>query len=380
MKSLSFIFKASIAGFFIAAIILLWMWPEGENGSLGQAPILPSTPSLNEQPAPAAGAYGSGPFSYAGAVDQASPSVVNIYTSRTIRESVNPLFERFFNMNTPQRSRKQTGLGSGVIFTANGYIITNYHVVKSAEDIRVSLYDGRDYPAKFIGADPETDLAILHIDIQDLSAIRLGDSNKLRVGDVVLAIGNPFGVGQTVTLGIVSATGRDHLGLNTFENFIQTDAAINPGNSGGALVNARGELVGINTAIFSQSGGSHGIGFAIPVDMAIAVLDQISRHGKVIRGWLGVEARDLPPSILQQLPVPGVLVAGIFQNGPADRAGLQRGDVITEINRTATTNTRILLSLISDKTPGTELVIKVWRNNQPLEIKAQLMERPPLQS
>jgi serine protease DegS len=380
MKSLSFIFKASIAGLFIAAIILLWMWPAGESNNPDQAPLMPSTPALNDQPASPATDYGSGPYSYAGAVDQASPSVVNIYTSRTVRESVNPLFERFFNLNTPQRSRKQTGLGSGVIFTDNGYIITNYHVVKSAEDIRVSLYDGRDFAAKFIGADPETDLAILHIEIQDLSAIRLGDSNKLRVGDVVLAIGNPFGVGQTVTMGIISATGRDHLGLNTFENFIQTDAAINPGNSGGALVNARGELIGINTAIFSQSGGSHGIGFAIPVDMAKTVLDQISRYGKVIRGWLGIEARDIPPSLQQQLPAPGVLVAGIFQNGPADRAGLQRGDVITEINRTATTNTRILLSVITDNSPGTELTIKVWRNNQTVELKARLMERPPIQS
>jgi serine protease DegS len=380
MKSLSFIFKASIAGLFIAAIILLWMWPAGESDSPDQAPLLPSTPTLNDQPASPATDYGSGPYSYAGAVEQASPSVVNIYTSRTVRESVNPLFERFFNLNTPQRSRKQTGLGSGVIFTDNGYIITNYHVVKSAEDIRVSLYDGRDFAAKFIGADPETDLAILHIEIQDLSAIRLGDSNKLRVGDVVLAIGNPFGVGQTVTMGIISATGRDHLGLNTFENFIQTDAAINPGNSGGALVNARGELIGINTAIFSQSGGSHGIGFAIPVDMAKTVLDQISRHGKVIRGWLGIEARDIPPGLQQQLPAPGVLVAGIFQNGPADRAGLQRGDVITEINRTATTNTRTLLSVITDNSPGTELSIKVWRNNQTVELKARLMERPPIQS
>ncbi|HEX5055511.1 MAG TPA: trypsin-like peptidase domain-containing protein [Gammaproteobacteria bacterium] len=380
MKSLSFIFKASIAGFLIAGIILFWMWPHRSTRDLEQLPALPSTPSLNEEPAAPASAYGNGPFSYAAAVDQATPSVVNIYTSRTVRESVNPLFERFFNLNAPQRSRKQTGLGSGVIFTDNGYIITNYHVVKSAEDIRVSLYDGRDFPARFIGADPETDIAILHIDMHDLNAIRLGDSNRLRVGDVVLAIGNPFGVGQTVTMGIVSATGRDHLGLNTFENFIQTDAAINPGNSGGALVNATGELVGINTAIFSQSGGSQGIGFAIPVDMAKTVLDQISRHGKVIRGWLGVEARDLPPSILQQLPAPGVLVAAIFQNGPADRAGLQRGDVITEINRTPTINTRTLLSVITDNSPGTELTIKVLRNNQPLELKARLMERPPLQS
>jgi serine protease DegS len=380
MKSLSFILKASLAGFLLAAVILFAMWPRQDKRDLEQPPALPSTPYRSEQTSPPLTTQGSGPFSYAGAVDQATPSVVNIYTSRTVRESVNPLFERFFSLNTPQRSRKQTGLGSGVIFTPNGHIITNYHVVKSAEDIRVSLYDGRDFPARFIGADPDTDLAILHIDTQDLSPIRLGDSNRLRVGDVVLAIGNPFGVGQTVTMGIVSATGRDHLGLNTFENFIQTDAAINPGNSGGALVNARGELVGINTAIFSQSGGSLGIGFAIPVDMAKTVLDQITRYGKVIRGWLGIEARDLPPSLLQQLPVPGVLVAGIFQNGPADRAGIQRGDVITEINRIATTNTRTLLSVITDNRPGTELTIKVLRNNQLLEIKARLMERPPLQS
>src|SRR5688572_8289104 len=381
-SALLFALKAGVVGL-AAAFVLLLRRPEL---------ILPEPTTVEiQETAPVAltSRSAQGPYSYAAAVEKAAPAVVNINTAKVVTVRPNPFFDdpvfrQFFGRNLEDmvgpRQRVETSLGSGVIVSEQGFVITNHHVIREADAIQVALRDGRTAEAKVVGSDPDTDLAVLKINLTKLPTITLGQSERVRIGDVVLAIGNPFGVGQTVTMGIVSATGRNRLGINTFENFIQTDAAINPGNSGGALVNARGELVGINTAIFSQSGGSHGIGFAIPVDMAKTVLDQISRHGKVIRGWLGVEARDLPPSILQQLPVPGVVVAGIFQNGPADRAGLQRGDVIIEINRTPTTNTRTLLSVITDNTPGSELTIKVLRNNQPLELKARLMERPPLQS
>jgi serine protease DegS len=380
MKSLSFIFKAGLVGIIAAAVILLWLWP-----LTAQKPAeTPATePVPTGQDTAQQTALPSGPYSYATAVERASPSVVTIYTTRIVQQtqnpSINPLLERFFGYSARPRTRKESGLGSGVVFTDNGYILTNYHVIQQAQDVRVLLKDGRDFAAEFVGADPETDLAILRINAQGLHKIPLGESEHLRVGDVVLAIGNPFGVGQTVTMGIISATGRDHLGLNTFENFIQTDAAINPGNSGGALVNAEGELIAVNTAIFSPSGGSLGIGFAIPVDMAKIVLDQIIRHGKVIRGWLGVEGRDVPAHLQKQLPVQGVVVAGIYQNGPADLAGLRPGDIILEINGTAISDTRIMLHLISDNKPGAELAIKYWRNNEFFDTKAKLIQRPTVQ-
>jgi serine protease DegS len=380
MKSLSFIFKAGLVGIIAAAVILLWLWPLTTQKS-AETPATEPVPA-GQDSAPQT-ALPSGPYSYAAAVERASPSVVTIYTTRIVQQSqnpsINPLLERFFGYSARPRTRKESGLGSGVVFTDNGYILTNYHVIHQAQDVRVLLKDGRDFAAEFVGADPETDLAILRINAQGLHKIPLGESEHLRVGDVVLAIGNPFGVGQTVTMGIISATGRDHLGLNTFENFIQTDAAINPGNSGGALVNAEGELIAVNTAIFSPSGGSLGIGFAIPVDMAKIVLDQIIRHGKVIRGWLGVEGRDVPAHLQKQLPVQGVVVAGIYQNGPADLAGLRPGDIILEINGTAISDTRIMLHLISDNKPGTELAIKYWRNNEFFDTKAKLIQRPTVQ-
>ncbi|NIR61669.1 MAG: trypsin-like serine protease, partial [Gammaproteobacteria bacterium] len=235
------------------------------------------------------------PLSYADAVERAAPAVVNIYSAKVVTERVppfmnDPLFRRFFGeeLGTPRR-RLQTSLGSGVIVSEDGYILTNNHVIEGADEIRIALFDGRNVRASKVGADPESDLAVLKVDLDALPTITLGDSEALAVGDVVLAIGNPFGVGQTVTLGIVSATGRSHLGITTFENFIQTDAAINPGNSGGALINPSGEVVGINTAIFSRTGGNQGIGFAIPASLARRVMAQIIEHGEVIRGWLGVQ-------------------------------------------------------------------------------------------
>ncbi|MBN1378552.1 MAG: trypsin-like peptidase domain-containing protein [Gammaproteobacteria bacterium] len=320
----------------------------------------------------------TGPVSYADAVSRAAPSVVNIYTARTVKvRQGNSLLEQFFNQGRNlSRNKIQKGLGSGVIFSKHGYIVTNYHVVHQAEDIHVSLQDGRHAPAHAVGADPETDLAILKIELENLTPIPVGHSDSIRVGDIVLAIGNPFGVGQTVTMGIVSATGRDRLGVNTFENFIQTDAAINPGNSGGALINALGQLVGINSAIFSKSGGSDGIGFAIPVDMVSTVLEQIIQHGQVVRGWLGIEAREIPTHILQKLKTPGLLVTDVFQNGPADQAGLQRGDVITAINNQPTMDMRTMINMITAQPPGTKLAIEIMRDDRIQTLSATLQQRP----
>jgi serine protease DegS len=384
VKTLSFFLKAGSLGLLAALIIVLLLMAKNPGrqitadktppvAPIPAAPEIDPTPKLNFD-------TDSGPFSYAEAVAHAAPSVVNIYTRKTVKlRNNNPnaaLLERFFGLPPQERSRVQSGLGSGVIFSELGYIVTNYHVVQGAEDIRISLLDGRDVPAEFIGADPETDLAILKINADQLDRIVLGESDSLRVGDVVLAIGNPFGVGQTVTMGIVSATGRDRLGLSTFENFIQTDAAINPGNSGGALINARGELIGINTAIFSQSGSSHGIGFAIPINMVRHVLSQMIQYGRVIRGWLGVEGRELPPQLQQKLNTHGVIIVGIYRDGPADKAGLINGDIITEINNTPIRDTRALQEIIANNKPGAELNIKVLRDEDYKTATAILAQRP----
>ena len=370
MKSLSFFIKAGAVGIVAALVVMLFMMPK--NQAL-QSPLSATNPTPTGM---------TGPVSYADAVKKAAPSVVNIYISKTIREPrrKNSLLEQFFGLRSKPRERTQSGLGSGVIFSAQGYIVTNYHVIHEAENIYVSLRDGQHAAATVIGSDPDTDLAILKIDLSDLKAISAGQSENLQVGDVVLAIGNPFGVGQTVTMGIISATGRDHVGVNTFENFLQTDAAINPGNSGGALVNAHGELIGINTAIFSKSGGSDGIGFAIPIDMVKSILTQIVENGSVVRGWLGVEAKDIPPRLRSQVPVKGVVITGIFRGGPADQAGIKLGDVITEINGSSTHTTRAMLNMITDNEPGTELHIKLWRDGNMINKMAILKQRPAIQT
>ncbi|MFZ9039887.1 MAG: trypsin-like peptidase domain-containing protein, partial [Gammaproteobacteria bacterium] len=272
-------------------------------------------------------------FSYADAVASSASSVVTIYTSKTVKEKPHPLlddpvFSQFFGdqLERRQRSRSETNLGSGVMIGSEGYILTNQHVIDSADEILISLADGRGSQAVLIGEDRETDIAILQIPMSGLTGIKIADSRPLRVGDVVLAIGNPLNVGQTVTMGIVSATGRNRIGLNTFENFIQTDAAINPGNSGGALVNARGELIGINTAIFSQTVGAQGIGFAIPISLALDIMQQIIEFGEVTRGWLGVEGTELSARAAQATGDPGIkgaLIVGVFLNSPADMAGIR---------------------------------------------------------
>ncbi|MDH5228757.1 MAG: Do family serine endopeptidase [Gammaproteobacteria bacterium] len=327
-----------------------------------------------------------GPVSYSNAVAKAAPSVVNIFTAKTITQEraqvfEDPLFEYFFGDRAPMapQKRTETSLGSGVIISEQGFILTNNHVIESAEEIQVALKDGRSAQAKVVGTDPESDLAVLQITLNNLPSITMGHSGNLNVGDVVLAIGNPFGVGQTVTMGIVSATGRDRIGLNTFEDFIQTDAAINPGNSGGALINAHGYLVGINTAIFSRSGGSQGIGFAIPVSAAKDVTQQIIEKGHVVRGWLGIEIQDMTPQLAESFSldeVSGVIVAGVLKNGPADQAQLRPGDIIIKIEGEKVSDGKFAVNRIARAAPGTQINLSILRNRKNMEIKATTAERP----
>jgi Do/DeqQ family serine protease len=330
-------------------------------------------------------ADGNAPQSYARAVEMAAPSVINIYTTRYVEQNVNPLLNdpvlrRFFNGRLKSPSiRAENSLGSGVILDDRGYILTNNHVVAGADAIEVALPDGRSAKASVVGTDPETDLAVIHISIDRPPAIASGNSDELRVGDVVLAIGNPFGIGQTVTQGIISATGRNRVGLNVFENFIQTDAAINPGNSGGALIDASGRLVGINTAIVSETGGSQGIGFAIPVNMARAVMDQIIESGSVVRGWLGIETYDLSPTLARALGVRsqgGALVKAVLIDGPADQAGIEPDDVITAIDDKPVTSARQGLNLITRLRPGTSVEIDLIRGGKAQRVSATVSERP----
>jgi Do/DeqQ family serine protease len=331
----------------------------------------------------------SGPVSYAAAVDRAAPAVVNINTAKVVTVQPNPLFrdpifQQFFGRGQDSpRKRVERSLGSGVIFSDQGYILTNHHVIGGADAIQVFLRDGRSATAKVIGSDPETDLAVLKIDLKNLPAITLGKSEHVRVGDVTLAIGNPFGVGQTVTMGIVSATGRSALGINTFENFIQTDAAINPGNSGGALVDARGNLIGINTAIFSQTGSSVGIGFAIPTSLAKDVMEQIIQHGRPLRGWLGIEAQTLTPELLDAFGfkkgTEGLVITALYRNGPAHKAGVEPGDVLVAIDGKKIGDARETLLAISNHKPGERIRLDLIRDGKPLTIEATAAERPATQ-
>ena len=328
----------------------------------------------------------SGPVSYAAGVDRAAPAVVNINTAKVVTVQPNPLFNdpifrQFFgrDLSSP-RKRVETSLGSGVIFSDQGYILTNHHVISGADAIQVFLRDGRSAPAKVVGSDPETDLAVLKIDLKNLPVITLGHSERVRVGDVALAIGNPYGVGQTVTMGIVSATGRSALGVNTFENFIQTDAAINPGNSGGALVDAYGNLIGINTVIFSQSGGSVGIGFAIPTSLAKGVMEQIIQYGRPLRGWLGIEAQTLTPELLEAFGLKkgteGLVITTLYRNGPAHKAGVEPGDVLVAIDDKKATDAREVLLTISAHKPGDHIKLDLLRDGKPLTVDAVAAERP----
>ena len=328
-----------------------------------------------------------GNTSYSNAVKTASPAVVNIYTAKVVTQQKpklfnDPLFEHFFKDGGGQsvpRKRLETSLGSGVIISTQGYIVTNNHVVEGADEIQVALKDGRNTEATVIGSDPESDLAILKIKLNDIPSITLGQSSSMEIGDVVLAIGNPFGVGQTVTMGIISATGRDRLGLNTFEDFIQTDAAINPGNSGGALVNTFGHLIGINTAIFSSSKGSQGIGFAIPIDNAKQITEEIITHGHVVRGWIGIEIQNISPELAESFGLTdtsGVIVAGMLNRGPASQAGLRPGDIIKRINDIDVVDGTHAINLISRSKPGRMIHVILLRNGEEITKQVTTSQRP----
>jgi len=343
------------------------------------APVLPASP-----PGASAASTAARPASYHDAVQRAMPSVVNIFTSKEIRSPRHPLlndpiFRRFFGEQLPDEAQRASSLGSGVIVSASGYVLTNHHVVEAADEIEVALADGKKLLAKVVGNDPDTDLAVLRVNAEALPAISFGSSEAVQVGDVVLAIGNPFGVGQTVTGGIVSALGRTGLGINTFENFIQTDAAINPGNSGGALVDASGNLIGINTAIFSRSGGSIGIGFAIPVSTAKMVLDQIVKTGSVTRGWIGVEVQEITPPIAESFKLGatrGALIAGVLRGGPADKAGVKPGDVLLEVEGKPVADPTTMLNLIAALAPGRPAKLKLKRQDKEFEATITVGRRP----
>lgn len=346
---------------------------------------LPSS-DLHIQQAPAyTHRAGSAPASYADAVSHASPAVANLYTAKVISRPEHPLysdptFKQFYGDSLPRQKRMESSLGTAVLMSKEGYLLTNNHVTAGADQIIVALKDGRETLARVIGSDPETDLAVLKIDLPDLPAITLGRSDTIRIGDVVLAIGNPFGVGQTVTMGIISATGRNQLGLNTYEDFIQTDAAINPGNSGGALVDAQGNLLGINTAIFSRSGGSQGIGFAIPVKLAMDVMRSIVEKGQVVRGWLGLEVQALTPELAESFGLfdsPGILVAGVYRDGPAAKAGLQPGDIILKIAEEDAIDGRTSMNQVALMMPGHDIQLEILRNGKPRTLTAVIGVRPP---
>ncbi|VAX06706.1 Outer membrane stress sensor protease DegS [hydrothermal vent metagenome] len=384
-KILSFTLTSVTAGLAAAFVVLVLQPDLLTNGKPHQPSAQPETLQPIIAPPPISRGT-SGPVSYADAVNRASPSVVNIFTTKIITEQRNyqfsdPAFQSFFKDQPAAKPRqhRETSLGSGVILDSRGYILTNNHVVEGADEIQLVLHDGRNIPAVVIGTDPDTDLAVLFAHTENLPAISLGHSEQLQVGDVVLAIGNPFGVGQTVTMGIISATGRNRLGINTFEDFIQTDAAINPGNSGGALVNAHGDLVGINTVIFSKTGGSQGIGFAIPVSLAQGIMQQLLMHGRVVRGWLGILAQDITPELAESFglsEVKGVLVSGVLEQGPADQAGIEPGDVIVEINGIVPSGARDILNTIAMQPPGSVVTINGWRGQQQLKLKTMIIERP----
>ena len=320
------------------------------------------------------------PGSMSPAAKSAAPAVVSIATTqaRTSHPLANDPWFRFFYGDREDDS-PQMGLGSGVIVSPEGYILTNNHVVEGAQEIEVTLSDSRRTTAKVIGTDPDTDLAVLRITLDRLPVIAMGNSDTVQVGDKVLAIGNPFGVGQTVTGGIISALGRNQLGINTFENFIQTDAAINPGNSGGALVDVNGSLLGINTAIYSRSGGNMGIGFAIPVNTARQVLEGLVRNGQVTRGWIGVEPVELNSDLAETFGIKqteGVIITGVLQNGPAFKAGLKPGDVLLAVGEKDVRNVSELLTLIAAQTPGTAVKMRIKRRNADMTLEVTPAQRP----
>jgi serine protease DegQ len=341
------------------------------------APMLEAAPS-RQPPASAGG-------SYRAAAARAMPAVVNIITSKKPKRGQHPLlrdpfFKKFFgDRDRDEDSDDESSLGSGVIVSAQGYILTNNHVVEAADEIEVVLADGRKAAAKLVGTDPETDLAVIKISMDKLPVIVLGQAEQAQVGDVVLAIGNPFGVGQTVTMGIISALGRNNLHINHFENFIQTDAAINFGNSGGALVDASGNLLGINSAIYSQTGGSVGIGFAIPVSTAKSVMESIIKSGHVVRGWIGVESQEITPELAASFGLQrqsGAIIAGVVRNGPADKGGIKPGDILLSVDGKPVADTNSMLNLIAQLVPGEKAKMSVLRKNRETTLDVTVGKRP----
>jgi serine protease Do len=380
------IFSKPLYGFFAAILgataVVVFVHLTSWGREVGPAIAVESTP-VNRS--------GSPVTSYAPVIKKAAPSVVNIYSTRTVREQPSEsdqMFRHFFGdqpNDGQERSRKEQSLGSGVIISPDGYILTANHVVQGSSDVQVAIADGKkEFTAKIVGTDPPTDVAVLKIDAKDLPAITLGDSDQLEVGDVLLAIGNPFGIGQTVTMGIVSATGRGGLGINGnngYENFIQTDAAINEGNSGGALVDAEGRLVGINTAILSPSGGNDGIGFAVPIDMARSVMERLINGGKVTRGYIGIFPQDLTPELAEAFNLSGqsgALVGGVMDGKPAELAGIKSGDVIVQVGDKKISNANELRLLVSQLAPGTRAEVKLIRGGHEKTVSVTVAELPQL--
>ena len=383
MRRLWLLFAQTVTVGLAFWFILTTLKPDWANNawSIGHSAGPSPTFKIDDTSVKSAAAQGS----YRLAAQKAMPSVVNIYTSKEVQRSRNPLLNdpalrRFFGEQAGPRAERQSSLGSGVIVSPEGYILTNNHVVESADEIDVALADGRNVAAKVVGTDPETDLAVIKIDLQNLPAITLGHEDAAQVGDVVLAIGNPFGVGQTVTMGIVSALGRKNLTENAFQNFIQTDAAINPGNSGGALVDINGNLLGINTAIYSQTGGSVGIGFATPISTVKSVMESIITQGQVVRGWIGVEPQDITPELAESFGIKqksGAIIAGVIRGGPADKAGMKPGDILVTIEGKPVTGTMEMMNLVAQLTPGNKAKITVLRNNQEPTLQILVGKRPP---
>lgn len=343
----------------------------------GVVTLYENTPLASDDKSPAMG--------LSAAAQKAMPAVVNIFTSTLISTPVNPLmedprFKFFFGDQFDTEPQSSSSLGSGVIVSPDGYILTNHHVVEAADQIEIALSDGRKAKAHVIGSDPETDLAVIKIELPgNLPAITFGHPEKARVGDMVLAIGNPFGVGETVTMGIVSALKRDHLGINTFENFIQTDAAINPGNSGGALVDGNGNLIGINSAIYSPNGGSLGIGFAISATTAKKTMEQIIQHGSVTRGWIGAGVQELTPELAESFKlgdIKGVLITEVVQRSPADQAGIKTGDILVSIDNNAIDNWSAMLETVANLPPGKVVPIKLMRNGEAISLQVKIGKRP----
>jgi len=368
----------AVAALFVVATLK----PEWLGGA-GARSVLPMPTLTQALPAPAApAASGAAPIGFAAAARRAAPAVVAVTATKLARSphSDDPRFRFFFGDDAPRR-QQQIGLGSGVIVSPEGYLLTNHHVVADATEIEVQLADGRQTQARLVGSDAETDIAVLKIDLAPLPAVALADRRGLQVGDAVLAIGNPFNIGQTVTAGIVSALDRTQRGSSPFQSFIQTDAAINPGNSGGALVDAEGNLVGINTAIFSRTGGNMGIGFAVPVDTARQVMEALVRGGKVQRGWIGVDVRDLTAELAESLALPvksGVLVTGVLNEGPAARGGMKPGDVVTLVAGKPVANVTELLTAVAALPPASRAQIGVQRGAEKIDLDVTVGERPPL--